>query len=175
VKQNLVGSVVYSLPFRGNRWKSGWQVTAIQNWRTGVPFTVIDGFDRALTSNSFDQGRPNYISGCNPFANQTPNHWFNPNCFALQQVGTLGNSGRSNGTAPGYVTTDFSLTKDTTIREALKVQFRAELFNLFNHANLGIPASGAFTSAGTVAANAGAITSIVGNARQVQFGLKFLF
>jgi Carboxypeptidase regulatory-like domain len=175
VAQNLVGSIVYSLPFRGNGWKTGWQMAAIQNLRTGAPFTVIDGFDRALTSNSYDQGRPNYISGCNPFANQTQGHWFNAGCYALQPVGTLGNSGRSNGTAPGYVSTDVSLTKDTNIHEQFRLQFRAELFNVFNHTNLGLPAPGAFTSNGSVAANAGTITSIIGNARKVQFGLKVLF
>jgi len=95
-------------------------------------------------------------------------------CFALQDAGTIGNAGRSIGTSPGYVSTDFSLTKDTRISERVSAQLRAELFNIFNHTNLGLPAAGAFTSTG-VAANAGAITNIIGNSRQIQFGLKLLF
>jgi hypothetical protein len=175
VAHNLVVNALYALPFHGNRFKEGWQITGIQNYRTGVPFTVITGFDRSLVSNAFDQTRPNYIAGCDAFANQTATRWFNPNCFSLQEAGTIGNSGRSNGTAPGYVTTDVSLTKDTKMNEMFNIQFRAELFNIFNHTNLGIPAAGAFTSTGAVAANAGAITSIVGTSRQIQFGLKVLF
>jgi hypothetical protein len=87
--------------------------------------------------------------------------------------------------APGYVDTDFSLLKNTRIKERLNVQFRAEIFNIFNHANFGIPALNAFTAVGGLngspagitgnAANAGQITSIVGTSRQIQFGVKFLF
>ena len=175
VTHNLVINGVYLLPFHGNRFKEGWQVAGIETLRTGVPFSVLTGFDQALTSNAFDSDRPNYIAGCNAFANQTPQRWFNPNCFSLQPSGTLGNAGRSIGTAPGYVDTDFSVTKDTRITERFNIQFRAELFNIFNHTNFGIPAAGVFTSTGKVAANAGTITSIVGTARQIQFGVKVLF
>jgi hypothetical protein len=50
--------------------------------------------------------------------------------------------------APGYVDTDFSLLKNTRIKERLNVQFRAEIFNIFNHANFGIPDLNAFTAVG---------------------------
>ena len=88
-------------------------------------------------------------------------------------------------TAPGYVTTDISLSKDTRITERVSAQLRAEFFNVLNHANFGIPTLNAFTAVGGLAgspaglpgnaANAGQITSIVGTARQIQFGLKILF
>jgi outer membrane receptor protein involved in Fe transport len=175
VTHNLVVNGVYLLPFKGNRFKEGWQITGIENYRTGPPFTITTGFDRSLVSNAFDQTRPNYIAGCDPFAHQTVAHWFNTSCFALQPAGTIGNLGRSTGTAPGYVTTDIMLSKDTAIKERLRLQLRAEIFNLFNHTNLGLPAAGAFTSTGAPAANAGAITTIVGTARQIQFGAKLLF
>jgi len=88
-------------------------------------------------------------------------------------------------TAPGYVSTDFSLSKDTKIFERLSTQFRAEIFNIFNHANFGVPALNAFTAVGGLtgsptglpgnASNAGQINSIVGTSRQIQLALKFLF
>ncbi len=84
---------------------------------------------------------------------------------------------------------DLSLSKDTRIFERLNVQFRAEIFNILNHTNFGIPALNAFTAIGSGptslvsaptgslgnAANAGQITSIVGTSRQIQLGVKFLF
>jgi len=166
---------VYLLPFHGNRFKEGWQLTGVQAWHTGVPFTVIDGFDRALLQNNFDSERPNYVAGCNVYANQNVHQWFNPNCFQLQQVGTVGNLGRDALTAPGYVDTDFGVLKATKITEGISTQFRAELFNIFNHPNFSTPSLGVFSSAGTVLPTAGAITAIIGNARQVQFALKILF
>jgi TonB dependent receptor len=175
VRHNLVVNALYQLPFHGNRLKEGWQITGIETYRTGLPYTITTGFDRSLVSNTFDQTRPNYVSGCDITAGQNVTHWFNPACFTLQDAGTIGNAGRSIGTAPGYVTTDFSVIKDTRVTETLRAQFRAEFFNIFNHTNLGLPTSGAFTSTGAVAANAGAITTIIGTSRQIQFGLKLLF
>ena len=175
IQHNLVVNALYRLPFHGNRLKDGWQITGIETARTGLPYTITTGFDRTLTGNSFDQTRPNYVAGCDITANQNAAHWFNPACFTLQDVGTFGNAGRSIGTSPGFVTTDFSVLKDTVIREQIKLQFRAEFFNIFNHTNLGLPAAGALTATGASAANAGAITTIIGTSRQIQFGLKILF
>ena len=163
----------------------GWQVSGIELWRTGVPMTIDVGYDRALLSNNFDSERPNVIAGCNEIAGQSPQHWFNPSCFTLPPAGTLGDLGKNTVTAPGYVSTDFSLSKDTKIFERLNTQFRAEIFNIFNHTNFGIPGLNAFTAVGGLTgspagipgnlSNAGQITSIVGTSRQIQLALKFLF
>ena len=196
IKHNLTVNALYALPLHGNRLKDGWQITGIETARTGLPFTILNGFDRTLTVNSFDATRPNVIAGCDIKANQSATQWFNPACFTLPDVGTFGNAGRSIGTTPGYVSTDFSLLKDTKISEQVKVQFRAEFFNIFNHTNLGLPSANAFSSPslalpqtnacpapyasrtlamGCPLANAGTITNIIGTSRQIQFGLKILF
>jgi len=176
IHHNLVMNGLYTLPFHGNRLKDGWQITAIETYRTGLPYTITTGFDRSLVSNTFDQTRPNYVAGCDITAGQSAAHWFNPACFTLQDAGTLGNAGRSIGTSSGFVATDFSVLKDTRITEQFKVQLRAEFFNIFNHTNLGLPTTpGALTATGAPAANAGAITTIIGTSRQIQFGLKLLF
>jgi hypothetical protein len=80
------------------------------------------------------------------------------------------------------VDTDFGVLKNTRINERFNLQFRAELFNIFNHANFNLPALTAFNAGsattgyvGTPSTTAGQITSIVGNARQTQFSLKLLF
>jgi hypothetical protein len=173
--------MVYILPFKGNRLKEGWQITAIQAWHTGVPFSLGEG-DQADLGNNFDNVRPNLIGGCNVYANQNVHQWYNPACFAPSAYGTIGNLGRNVLTGPGYVDTDMGVLKNTRITERVSLQFRAELFNLFNHSNFSFPSTGVFNE-GSIFTNyqatpnttAGQITSIVGNARQTQFSLKLLF
>ncbi len=177
IRHNLTLNAVYRLPFKGNRVIEGWQLSGIEIFRTGVPFTVTTGFDTALLGNNFATPRPNRVAGCDIRANQSRIHWYNPACFQLQPAGTLGNSGRSIGTSPSYATLDVNLSKDTKITEATAVQFRAEFFNILNHTNFNYPSTtlGAFTSSGAPNANAGTITSILGTSRQIQFALKLLF
>lgn len=112
----------------------------------------------------------------------SPNEWFNPNMFALQTVGTIGDVGRNTLTGPGLETWDFSINKDTAVRwlgEAGAVQFRAEMFNILNHANFGPAQNGGFLS-GSVkdTAEQPAFTGVIATStpgRQIQFSLKVLF
>lgn len=169
-------NIVYLLPFHGNRWKEGWQLTGIQAWDTGVPFTVTEG-DQADLQNNFDTERPTILTGCNLYANQSVNNWFNESCFVPSPYGTIGNLGRNTMVGPGYVDTDFGVLKSTRINERFNLQFRAELFNIFNHANFSVPSGAVFTAGVTPTLNpaGSAITTIVGNARQTQFSLKLIF
>ena len=177
IRHNLTLNAVYRLPFKGNRAIEGWQLSGIEAFRTGVPFTITTGFDTALLGNNFATPRPNRIAGCDITANQSRIHWYNPACFQLQPVGTLGNAGRNIGTSPSYSTLDVNLSKDTKVTERAVVQFRAEFFNILNHTNFNFPVTtlGAFNSSGAPNPNAGTITSIVGTSRQIQFALKVLF
>jgi hypothetical protein len=109
-------------------------------------------------------------------------------CFTASAYGTVGNLGRNVLVGPGYVETDLGVMKGTRITERLGIQFRGELFNLFNHPNFNFPTTAVF-SAGSVFTNyqatpnptAGQITSLVGSgglsnvARQTQFSLKLIF
>ena len=76
---------------------------------------------------------------------------------------------------PGLGELDSSLFKTTTIRENLKVQFRAEFFNLLNRSNFGLPVVSTFTKAGTPSPSAGQITYTSTTSRQIQLGLKLLW
>jgi hypothetical protein len=69
---------------------------------------------------------------------------------------------------------DASVVKTTAISERIKLEFRTEFFNLFNHTNLGMPVVAMFSS-GSVSPNAGAITYTATTQREIQFGLKLLW
>jgi len=118
-------------------------LSGVTSWHTGENFSLGEG-DQADLGNTFDTERPNYAPnapGCNnnPYANQSVSQWINLNCFTASTYGTVGNNGRNNLLAPGYAETDIGLTKNTRINERLTLQFRAEIFNIFNHPNFSVP------------------------------------
>jgi len=177
-EQNLRINALVSLPFHGNRAVSGWQLSGILSAASGSPFTVTDGFDQAGLQNAIP--RPNFVSGCKVMV-QTVSEWYNPNCFALQPVGELGNLGRNTFSAPGLVNLDMAILKETKIRENINTQFRAEFFNMLNHPNFLGPnaanfVAAPFTGGGTVNPVAGQISATVpNNQREIQFALKVIF
>jgi hypothetical protein len=188
VRHNYTGNLVYLLPFKGNQLISGWQASLIASMRTGQPFTVLTGFDRASIGGAATS-RPNLAPGrsTNPILG-TPDRWYDPTAFSLQAPGTLGNLARNTLTGPGLVNFDLSLAKTFKIAEKLNAQFRAEAFNLANHANFGMPVNTLFTGPSCAAGqtgncagpgipnpNAGRITSTVTTSRQFQFALKLMF
>ena len=76
---------------------------------------------------------------------------------------------------PGLATTDLSLNKRFEVGDRVVLQFRTEVFNVFNRANFSIPSSRTvFTSTGPVG-SAGRITTTTTSARQLQLGLKMTF
>jgi hypothetical protein len=177
IPQVLRVNGVVALPFHGNRFVEGWQISGILSTYGGIPLNVNTGFDRAGFS-SGNTPRPNYIAGCDVYQGaRTVSHWYNPACFSLQPVGTFGNTGRNTLRGPGFFDTDISLSKDTRITEQFRLQFRAEFFNIFNHENFGNPNNNIFSASGNFNASAGTITaSNPGTTpRQIQFGLKLTF
>jgi hypothetical protein len=166
-----------ALPLRGNRIVEGWQISGILNTYGGVPVNVNTGFDRAAFT-SGNTPRPNYVDGCAPYSGaRTVSHWFNTSCYQLEPVGTFGNTGRNTLRGPRFFNTDISLSKDAKLTEQFRLQFRAEVFNIFNHANFANPNNNVFSASGAVNAAAGVITSsnFGTTPRQIQFGLKFTF
>ena len=117
-----------------------------------------------------------------------PNGWFNPLMFRLGPTGFIGNAPRGLLRGPNLNTWDLSLNKDTAmpfLGESARLQFRAEIFNLLNHANFALPASngriftGTLTDAAGVSeapiANVGRITTTSTSSRQIQLALKVIF
>ncbi|HSE96780.1 MAG TPA: carboxypeptidase regulatory-like domain-containing protein, partial [Blastocatellia bacterium] len=103
--------------------------------------------------------------------------YVDPTAFQLAPEGSYGNSGRNVLEGPGYVTFDLGLFKNTVISERVRLQFRAEAFNLFNRANFAIPDNlNVFVDENeTVPGNFARITRTTSTARQLQFGLKLIF
>jgi hypothetical protein len=108
----------------------------------------------------------------------TASHWYNPCAFTLQPAGTFGNERRDRFYAPGVQNYDVSFIKNTKIPEVsqdFNVEFRTEIFNLFNPTDLGFPNFTAITTASGYSSAAGSIISTTQTSRQVQFALKVLF
>jgi hypothetical protein len=155
----------------------GWTLSGIETLQSGLPFTPQLGFNPANNGDSRNPIRPSWnpaFSG--PIILGAPNQYFNPNAFILPPAGTYGNVGRDVLYGPGLATTDLSLAKNTSLSERIRLQFRAEFFNIFNRANFGSPNAVVFASASAAPSpTAGLITATSTTSRQIQFGLKMLW
>jgi hypothetical protein len=99
--------------------------------------------------------------------------WFDTSVFTA--VDHFGNLSRNVVEGPGFNNTDFSVIKDTNLGERMRVQFRAEFFDLFNHANFGQPGNVVGTPSFGRISNTRFPTGESGSSRQVQFALKLVF
>ena len=161
----------------GEKLVSGWTISAIETLQSGLPFTPQLGFNPSNNGDSRDPVRPSFNPAfTGPIIVGNPHDYFNPAAFVLPASGTYGNVGRDTLIGPGIAELDFSALKNTRITERVNLQFRAEFFNIANHANFGTPNTVVFSSASsTPAPTAGVITSTATTSRQIQFGLKLLF
>ena len=171
-------SGVYALPFNQNIFVKGWQMSGGLQVQSGSPWNVTVGFDQAGTVVAGSE-RPNLVMPADQIMTSNINQWANPAGFSLPAPGTLGNLQRDFLTGPGVVNLDYAVMKETTIKEQVRLQFRAEFFNLLNHANFALPNASAFvqTVNGGGAPNPtfGKITATTTSSRQIQFALKILF
>ncbi len=208
IRSRFALSINYELPFKNFKGiekivLGGWQVNSIASWQSGKPFSIFNtgGYSVAGTAYSnwatpqFNGGpdRPNQIGnpfqagsfaanpGCiGPTQVKTIAHWINPCAYVPQALGTVGNTARNSVYGPHFRDLDFSIFKDFPITEKLKVQFRAEAFNIANtpnfylNNNIHSSEGGLSNSAGN---KFGEIVSTDPNyvPRQLQFALKMLF
>jgi hypothetical protein len=186
IHHRFVFSYLYELPFgRGKRFfgdasgllnhvGGGWQLGGITTLSTGNWFTIVDG--NGNFANSDGQQRPDLIG--NPHA--TPcvaGTFFNTCAFADPALGSHGNVGRNTIQGPGYQVWDFSLFKHFHLTETMNLEFRAEFFNMFNHANLQFAKSGPQNSINTTTFGTpefGFLTA-ARDPRQIQLALKLSF
>jgi hypothetical protein len=188
VKHVLVANWSYELPFGSSGTGltgvlvRGWQLNSIVTAQSGTPFEVRLGHNQSGNLNTIDfsiHERPNVGPGGsnNPILGD-PKRWYDASAFVLQPAGTIGNLGRNTLIGPKLVNCDFSLFKQFALGETKALHFRAEMFNIFNHPNFGVPNQAnrtALLPTGTVNPSAGAILSTVTTSRQIQFGLKLTF
>jgi hypothetical protein len=193
VRHIVTGTFIWEVPGPKSGLASylagGWQLGSIVTATSGSPFSVTTGGggDPLNTgfNGDFSMDFPNLVAGCNPIHGGV--NYLNLNCFALAPPvagGVLvGNAGRNRFYGPGLKTVDFSAFKNIQVIERLKLQFRAEFFNILNHPNLSAPNflndannSVAFDVNGNpVPSSAGVLASTSTSSRQIQFGLKLVW
>jgi len=192
----LVSNAIYALP-TFKKWGSlasnllgNWQLNGIVTLLSGAPLDVTTGISGnyfGLAASAPGGFRPDLVPGVPIYLHGPDKRIFlNPAAFTLPAPGTFGNLRRGFVRQPGLANVDFSVAKNWKVKEKYGIQFRAEMFNLFNHAefngfdpglglSLGRDANHKFT--GTFTRNNGNFGVLGGTRRprEIQFGIKFNF
>jgi hypothetical protein len=165
-------SVGYQTPEFGNAvlsaLASSWRVSGVLTARSGSWLNITTGRDIALNGQRFQDQRVNQV-GDDVYGDKTLSNYLDRAAFAQPAVGTFGNYERNSIKGPGFWTINMALTKLLSFGAAQTLELRIEAFNLLNHFNWGNP--GTNFNAGTF----GRITSIAGDPRIMQFGVKYGF
>lgn len=177
VRHRFVTSFNWQLPFFKNASGvaeavlRGWQLNGILQLQSGLPFTVFDNSDPNFDGETSD--RPNLIGSCHPSGfNRTLAEDFDTSAFVPVPAGSgfFGNAGRNVCRARSIETFDLSIFKTFNLSERVKLQFRTEFFNLFNHPNFAPPVSDINSpDFGRI------VNTLPGNERQIQFALRLSF
>jgi Carboxypeptidase regulatory-like domain/TonB dependent receptor/TonB-dependent Receptor Plug Domain len=197
VRHTFIVNGTYDLPFGKNlkgvagRVVQGWQVNSIVSISSGIPFSVLVDGDPDRDGSDDNAARPNLVTGVSliPAGGRTPDLWFNPAAFAPPELGFRGTAGRNILSGPNFRSVDASLIKIFPIDDKRSLQFRFEVFNLFNRANFDLPAnsddgaqvfsflpgSGSNPASFVRTTGAGKIFSTVGDSRDLQFALRLVF
>jgi hypothetical protein len=192
-RDRIVMSGIYQLPFKGNRFKEGWQVSLIETTQTGNPLNFKTA-NSAFTGNA--NLRPNVsgpvITGFSPATTGSATNITyiqNPGVF-IYPGNAFGSLGRNTVTGPGYSDLDIALTKNTRINERFSAQLRIDAFDALNQVNFNNPVLSLPTPAGgagsafipTSTSTFGVITAGTryapgdfGTSRQVQVSMKLIF
>jgi hypothetical protein len=168
-RQRIVVRGIYDLPSGRNPFLKGWQMAAIFQAQSGAPVNIV-------TTNSTITGVVNTLRPqvTGPIAILgAVDRWFDTTAFT--PVMRFGSLGRNVVIGPGFNNTDFSITKRTDLRDGLRIEVRAEVFDLWNHANLGQPGNVVGSPAFGRIVNTRFPTGESGSSRQVQLGAKLTF
>jgi len=145
IRHNFTANLVYQVPFTSKnsflaQAISGWQVSTIFSANTGLPTTISQ-------SSSYRSSRPDAVPGVSPYMGgnwQSSLQYLNPAAFALVPISSAskaeirpGTLGRNTIRLPGYWNEDLSAAKSFALTEGMHLQFRADIFNIFNHSSLG--------------------------------------
>ena len=178
VDHRIVGSFVYNIPVgNGERFATdasgvtnaiigGWQLNGIYTWQRGFPITIqasdLGGLNDSVGTNRAD------LVGDPDVSNRTITQWFNTAAFAQPAAGSYGTSGRNILRGPGVNNLDLAAFKNFEFGKGMRLQFRLESFNAFNHTQFN------GVSTNLTSANFGVVTS-ARPGRINQLGLKFIF
>ena len=187
LRHRLVLNYVFELPFGPGhshfsqgfaaRALGGWELSGVSTFQSGRPFDIYSSKDSEYTGLS---NRPDLIGNPAIPADALRNQTGPPiTAFAVQPFGRPGNLGRNTFTGPTYYDTDLNLIKNTHISERVNLQFRAEVYNVFNRIQFDLPGTSGDTlaSPGTFGQSLSTIVQPDGttSARQIQLALKLIF
>ncbi len=192
VTQNLVINTVWDVPNPANltgflgALTSGWQISGIFHAATGQPFSVNIGGDPLGLNSAVPFDFPDRLTGgnCSNPTTGKQTGYIKVDCFVFPAPVNLhprmGNGGRNELIGPGLVNMDFSIFKSFPLKlisETANLQFRAETYNLFNHADFAPPNANntLFDGSGTSIPNAGLIDQTTMTSREIQLAVKFTF
>jgi hypothetical protein len=180
---NFHWAVNYQVPF--GKSMTGFEGAIVKGWGTNVSGSWQTGQDFSVSNGTLDQ------DGNGRVPNPSIRQWFNYNDFRTATPGTMALQKPNQFFGPPQRRLDFSLFKEFPVREQIRLQFRAEVFNLFNSPNFGQPNTGiTFTQPGksgiantappanlALSTVPGQIITMNGNwnQREIQFALKLLF
>lgn len=175
VRHRLAVNFVAELPFGKGRkmLQSGlgaallgdWTIAGIWAARSGRPFTVTQSSNNVGQSMT---GLPNQVG--DPQGPETIERWFDPAAFQAVPSGTFGNEPRNGLRGPGWQSVDLTLSKKIAFGERVGAVLRADVFNVFDRVNYGLPNRN-LSDAATV----GTITTLGGDPRTMQLSLRVLF
>jgi hypothetical protein len=179
VRHNFVISYDYQLPFDRlggpGRLVKGWRLSGITRFATGLPVTLSESDDRSLLGTrsagaiGLAVDTPNFTPGSLSFTDpRSGQPYFNTSLFSSENLGQLGTARRRFFSGPGLNNWDIALLKDTMIKEGMNLEFRAESFNAFNHAQFGTPD-------GNVNSGSFGLITRANAPRIMQLSLKLLF
>jgi hypothetical protein len=155
VRHVFNANAVYQLPFGPGKaflnqpgvWRSifgSWELTSMAVARTGFPVNVtIDRSSSAVPDGNTTDQRPDLVPGVSltPPGGKTIAEWINPAAFAAPAAGTFGDAPRDVARGPGAWQMDIGVGKQIPVTERVRLEFRAEFFNIFNHPQYGLPQS----------------------------------
>jgi len=156
----------------------GWQINTIGTFETGTPFTITatdnsrTGGNHASRANCVGDPFQGATTDRSQYVNNAPGFFINPAAFALPGLGTFGTCAPRSVHGPGVQNIDLSVFKSFAVTERVRIEFRSEFFNLFNHANFQNPTSNYTPSA---LGSFGRTFSTIADPREIQFALKLYF
>jgi hypothetical protein len=194
VRHVVNANAIYQLPFgRGKTYLNqpgvlssifgSWQLTSTAVARTGFPINVlINRSSSSVPDGNTTSQRPDLVPGVSltPSGGKSIGEWINPAALAVPADGTFGNAPRNIGRGPGAWQIDLGGAKQIPLSESVRLEFRSEFFNIFNHpqyglpqATFGVPGFGSITQTVNTTTPVSPVGS--GTPREIQFALRLEF
>jgi len=183
---NFVTSYTYVLPIDRlggpKRLTNGWSISGVTTFSTGLPVTMVETDDHSLLGTAFGGpitlpvDTPNQVGPLHKFdprqeqtlGGVTAHYYFDPTVFVSSAIGSQGNTRRRFFHGPGINNWNMAFHKDTALTEQVNLQFRADFFNIFNHAQFATPL-------GILPGAVGQVTATSLGSRVAQLSLKLNF